>query len=65
MDVLRALFFNIISIKFNSLVPATILLVRVSILYSPPLLLFLNNLIITPKPFPTEVIFEGSKEVEN
>jgi hypothetical protein len=33
-------------------------------LYSQPLVNFFNNLVITPKPFPTDRICDGTKEVE-
>jgi hypothetical protein len=40
------------------------LLVPVSILYSQPLFRFFSKVVITPQPFSTVGILEGSKEVE-
>lgn len=34
------------------------------IVYSQPLFHFFSNVVITPKPFPTDGIFEGSREAE-
>jgi len=40
------------------------LLLPVWIMYLQPIVSFFSNLVITPKPFPTDRIFDGSKEVE-
>jgi hypothetical protein len=66
--IIDTLFSYIIS-KFNSLAPASNksvcpLLVPVLILFSQPRLHLFNNLVITPKTFPTDGVSEGSKEME-
>lgn len=59
MDALHNSSFYIISINFKALCQQE---TRAS--YQQPFLHFFNNLVIIPKPSPTNGIFEGSKEME-
>ena len=68
MGLLHISVSQIISINFNTLAPVRKksiypFLVQVWILYTQPHLFF-KNLVIISKSFPTDGIFDGSKEVE-